>query len=61
MADEPDSRPIAENFANWFRTAEGQELHLADYQFVHGMPVITVLRASLTELLTPAMAALALH
>lgn len=59
MADEPGNQPIAENFANWIPTAEGMELHFADYQFGHGLPVITVPWSSLTDVLAPDMAALA--
>lgn len=59
MSDEPGNRPIAENFANWIPTAEGLEIHFADYQFGHGSPVITVPWSSLTDVLAPDMTALA--
>lgn len=59
MLDEPGNRPIAENFANWIPTADGLELHFADYQFGHGLPVITVPWAALTDVLAPDMAVLA--
>lgn len=59
MLDEPGNRPIAENFANWIPTADGLELHFADYQFGHGLPVITVPWAALTDVLAPDMTVLA--
>ncbi len=59
MSDEPGNRPIAENFANWIPTAEGIQIHFADYQFGHGSPVITVPWSSLTDVLAPDMKALA--
>ncbi len=59
MADEPGNRPVAANFANWIPTAEGMELHFADYQFAHGLPVITVPWSALTDVLAPGMAVLA--
>lgn len=58
MADEQGNRPIPENFANWVPTAAGMELHFADYQFGHGLPVITVPWSALTDVLAPNMMAL---
>lgn len=58
MADEPGNQPVAANFANWIPTATGMELHFADYQFGHGLPVITVPWAALDDVLAPDMTAL---
>jgi hypothetical protein len=58
IANEPGDAPIEQNFANWIPTAEGMQLHFADYQFFHGTPVITVPWSALTDLLAPAMVAL---
>lgn len=58
MPDEQGNRPIRENFANWIPTAAGMELHFSDYQFGHGLPVITVPWSALTDLLAPNMMAL---
>ena len=58
MGDEQGNRPIAETFANWTPTAAGIELHFADYQFGHGLPVITVPWSALTDVLAPDMTAL---
>ena len=58
MLDEPGNRPIAENFANWIPTAAGMELHFADYQFGHGLPVITVPWSAVADVLAPDMTAL---
>jgi hypothetical protein len=59
MPDEPGNRPVAQNFANWIPTAAGMELHFADGQFGHGLPVITVPWPALTDVLAPDMKALA--
>ena len=58
MGDEPGNRPIADNFANWIPTTAGIELHFADYQFAHGLPVITIPGSVLTDVLAPDMMAL---
>lgn len=58
MADEPGNRPITENFANWIPAKAGMELHFTDYQFGHGLPVITVPWSALTDVLAPDMLAL---
>lgn len=56
MADEPGNEPKESNFANWIPTPAGLEIHFADYQFVHGSPVITVPWSALDDLLAPGMA-----
>jgi len=56
MADEPGNEPKESNFANWIPTPAGLEIHFADYQFVHGSPVITVPWSALDGLLAPGMA-----
>ncbi|OBI78554.1 hypothetical protein A9X01_27270 [Mycobacterium asiaticum] len=56
--DEEGTRPIADNFANWIPTSAGMELHFNDYQFGHGLPVITVPWSALTDVLAPDMLAL---
>nr|WP_224770161.1 RsiV family protein [Mycobacterium simulans] len=58
MPDEPGNKPIAANFANWIPTSAGMEIHFADYQFGHGLPVITVPWPALTDVLAPDMMAL---
>jgi len=58
MPDEPGNQPIEANFANWIPTPSGLEIHFADYQFVHGSPVITVPWSALDDLLAPGMTAL---
>lgn len=58
MPDEQGNKPIAENFANWIPTKTGIELHFLDYQFGHGLPVITVPWTAVTDLLAPDMTAL---
>ncbi|MEK1110576.1 DUF3298 domain-containing protein, partial [Mycobacterium ulcerans] len=40
-------------------TSQGIELHFFDYQFGHGLPVITVTWSALTDVLAPDMVALA--
>ena len=57
--ESPGTRPIAENFANWMPTAQGLEIHFADYQVGHGLPVVTVPWSAIADLLTPAMQPLA--
>jgi len=37
----------------------GMEIHFADYQFGHGLPILTVPWAALTDVLAPDMTALA--
>jgi hypothetical protein len=59
MPDEPGNQPREENFANWIPSAEGMEIHFADYQFGHGLPVITVPWTGLADVLAPNMTALA--
>jgi hypothetical protein len=59
MGDEPGNAPLAKNFHNWIPTAAGMEIHFEDYQFAHGLPVITVPWSQLTDLLAPDMAVLA--
>lgn len=59
MPDEPGNRALPQNFANWIPTAAGMELHFADGQFGHGLPVITVPWSALSDLLAPGMKALA--
>jgi hypothetical protein len=58
IAGGPGNEPREENFANWIPTAAGMEMHFRDYQFGHGLPVITVPWAALTDLLAPDMTAL---
>jgi len=53
MPDEQGNKPIPENFANWIPTPAGMELHFTDYQFGHGLPVITVPWSALTDVLAP--------
>jgi hypothetical protein len=59
MADESGNAPVEANFHNWIPTANGLEIHFEDYQFGHGLPVITVPWAQLADLLAPDMQALA--
>jgi hypothetical protein len=59
MLDEPGNRPVPQNFANWIPTTAGIELHFADGQFGHGLPVITVPWSTLSDVLAPDMKALA--
>lgn len=59
MGDEPGNAPVETNFDNWIPTAAGLEIHFADGQFGHGLPVITVPWSQLTDLLAPAMQVLA--
>jgi hypothetical protein len=58
MADEPGNEPLEANFANWIPTPQGLEIHFADYQFVHGSPVLTIPWTSLDDVLDPDMRAL---
>ncbi|OBJ48666.1 hypothetical protein A9W95_04315 [Mycobacterium sp. 1423905.2] len=58
MPDEPGNQPVAANFANWIPTSAGMELHFGDYQFGHGLPVITVPWRALSDVLAPNMLAL---
>ncbi|MCB0941057.1 MAG: DUF3298 domain-containing protein [Mycobacterium sp.] len=58
MPDAPGNAPIEANFANWIPTPSGLEIHFADYQFAHGLPVLTVPWSALDDLLAPGMAAL---
>ena len=51
-------QPREENFANWIPTPAGIEIHFGDYQFGHGLPVITVPWAALADVLAPNMTAL---
>lgn len=57
--DLPGNAPIAKNFRNWVPTAKGLEIHFEDYQFAHGLPVITVPWSELTDVLAPGMQILA--
>ncbi len=59
MGDEPGNAPIETNFDNWIPAASGLEIHFADGQFGHGLPVITVPWSQLTDLLAPDMQVLA--
>lgn len=59
MGDEPGNAPVEKNFHNWIPTAAGLEIHFEDYQFAHGLPVITVPWPRLTGLLAPDMQVLA--
>jgi hypothetical protein len=59
MPDEPGNQPREENFVNWIPTAAGMEIHFADYQFGHGLPIITVPWTALSDVLAPDMTALA--
>ena len=58
MPDGPGNQPREENFANWIPTAAGMEIHFADYQFGHGLPVLTVPWTALADVLAPDMTAL---
>lgn len=57
--DLPGNAPVAKNFHNWVPTAKGLEIHFEDYQFAHGLPVITVPWPALTDVLAPSMQVLA--
>ncbi len=57
--DLPGNAPVAKNFHNWVPTAKGLEIHFEDYQFAHGLPIITVPWPELTDLLAPGMQILA--
>jgi hypothetical protein len=57
--DEPGLAPREENFENWVPTAAGIEIHFRDYQFGHGLPVVTIPWAALNDVLSPTMTALA--
>ncbi len=59
MSDRPGNAPVEENFRNWIPTADGLEIHFEDYQFAHGLPVITVPWSKLTDVLAPDMQVLA--
>lgn len=59
MADEPGNAPVADNFHNWIPTADGLEIHFEDYQFAHGLPIVTVPWSQLTDVLAPDMQVLA--
>jgi hypothetical protein len=59
MPGESGNAPVAENFHNWIPTVDGLEIHFEDYQFGHGLPVITVPWSQLTNVLAPAMQMLA--
>lgn len=51
------AEPRAENFANWFPTADGLEIHFAPYRFGIALPETkTVAWAALADLLAPVMA-----
>ncbi|CPW66957.1 RsiV family protein [Mycobacteroides abscessus] len=54
----PGLRATDENFANWIPTAEGFEIHFADYQLGHGLRVTTIPWSDIADLLTPSMNAL---
>jgi hypothetical protein len=56
--DEPGLAPREENFANWIPTAAGIEIHFRDYQFGHGLPVVTIPWTALNDVLSPTMTAL---
>ena len=58
MTDEPGNAPVEANFANWIPTPQGLELHFSDYQFGHGLPMLTIPWSALDDLLAPGMAAL---
>lgn len=49
----------AETGASNGTTCDGMEIHFEDYQFAHGLPVITVPWSQLTDLLAPDLAVLA--
>lgn len=57
--DRAGNAPVATNFHHWIPTAKGLEIHFEDYQFAHGLPVITVPWAELTDVLAPGMQILA--
>ena len=60
MPDMPGNAPKAANFADWIPTAEGMQIHFAEYQFGDRLPAtITVPWSVLTDVLAPDMAALA--
>ena len=58
MPNIPGDKPLMENFDSWIPTPAGLEIHFADYEFVHGTPVITVPWAAIDDLLAPGMEAL---
>ncbi|SKT67970.1 Protein of uncharacterised function (DUF3298) [Mycobacteroides abscessus subsp. massiliense] len=51
----PGLRATDKNFANWIPTAQGFEIHFADYQLGHGLRVTTIPWSDLADLLTPNM------
>lgn len=55
----PGLRATDKNFANWIPTAQGFEIHFADYQLGHGLRVTTIPWSDLADLLTPSMNTLA--
>jgi hypothetical protein len=57
--DLPGNAPLSKNFHNWVPTATGLEIHFEDYQFAHGLPVITVPWSTLNDVLAPSMQVLA--
>ncbi|MFL0243291.1 DUF3298 domain-containing protein [Mycobacterium sp. SMC-17] len=59
MGDERGNAPVETNFHNWIPNATGLEIHFADGQFGHGLPVITVPWSQLNDLLAPDMKVLA--
>jgi hypothetical protein len=52
-------RPARRTSPTGFRPQQGMEIHFADYQFGHGLPVITVPWTTLADVLAPDMTALA--
>ena len=58
MPNIPGDKPLLENFESWIPTPAGLEIHFADYEFVHGTPVITVPWSAIDDLLAPGMQAL---
>jgi len=58
MADAPGNAPVEANFANWIPTPQGLEIHFADYQLAHGLPVLSIPWSALDDLLAPGMTAL---
>jgi hypothetical protein len=55
MPNIPGNKPLLENFDSWIPTPAGLEIHFADYQFIHGTPVITVPWSAIDDLLAPGM------
>jgi len=54
----PGAAPTEANFEHWLPTAQGIEVHFEDYQFGHGLPVLTIPWPTFDDLLAPGMTTL---